>query len=455
MTAGRRGRPREAPIDRPPDDAVSADGGMRAAQTGRADPAPDSSPSSPVESTTTHEPSDEAASPFVGDRPSSKGRSHRSSGREKSRLPIAYCEACGVAYEVTGPGLLPFRTCAECLLLRCPACWGASNAEQCADCVRVAGPVALMAPPVRSRDFRFVDARSAAIFVVASLVGAVAVGAAGGLFGDQPSGAVLEATGRPAETAPGVAQASVPPSTAESTATPTSAPTATPRASSAPPPTSTPVASAAATSGATPANRVTVLQSTLVTWEDSFGEVRAQVIGEVENRGGTAVRIPSGGTGYTIIAPNGLTVASGRFAHAFPPIVAAGGRAFLIDALAATFVDRSDLASVQIDVRSEPVAESATLLTVEALHWTVSQGPVVVSGQVRNDGATPVGPVAVGALLRDRADRILCGVYSVDHVALVGPGQSAAFSTSYPEVQLAVPTDAVRAEAVAFVRPGG
>jgi len=444
MTAGRRGRRREAPTDRPADHKNSANGGRRAAEAGRANFAPDSSPASPVESTTTREPSGEAASPH---------------------LLVAYCETCGIDYEVMGPGLLPFRTCAECRLLQCPACWGSSNAEQCADCVSVAVAVALIDPPVRSREFRLVDARSAAVLAVASIVGALAVGAAGGLFGDRPSGAVLEATGRPAETAVGVAQGSVPLSTAESTLTPTLTPTPTPtptptstptpRASSPSPPTSTPSASAAAAGGATSVNPVTVLQSTLVTWEDSFGEVRAQVIGEVENQGATAMRIPSGGTGYTIIAPNGLTVASGRFAHAFPPSVAPGHRAYLIDALAATFVDRSDLASVQIDLRSEPVAESATLLAVEDLRWMVTQGRVVVSGQVRNEGATPVGPVAVGALLRDRADRILCGVYSVDHVPLLGPGQSAAFSTSYPEVQLVVPTDVFRAEAVAFVRPSG
>jgi hypothetical protein len=33
-----------------------------------------------------------------------------------------------------------------------------------------------------------------------------------------------------------------------------------------------------------------------VTWEDSFGEVRAEIIGEVENRSGGAIGIPSGGT---------------------------------------------------------------------------------------------------------------------------------------------------------------
>jgi hypothetical protein len=441
MTAGRRGRRREAPTDRPADHKTSANGGKGAAQAERANIAPDSSPASPVESTTTHEPAGEAESPH---------------------LLVAYCETCGIDYEVTGPGLLPFRTCAECRLLQCPTCWGASNAEQCANCVGVAGAVALIEPPMQSREFRLVDARSAAVLAVASVVGALAVGAAGGLFDDRPSGAVLEATGRPAETAAGVAQGSVPLSTVGPIPTPSPSPspsssptpTPTPRAPSPSPPTSTPAASAV-TGGATSVNRVTVLQSALVTWEDSFGEVRAQVIGEVENQGGTSIRIPSGGTGYRIIAPNGLTVASGRFAHAFPPIVAPGQSAYLIDALAATFVDRSDLASVQIDLRSEPVAESATLLTVEDLHWTVTQGRVAVSGQVRNEGATPVGPVAVGALLRDRADRILCGVYSVDPVPLLGPGQSAAFSTSYPEVQLVVPTDAFRAEAVAFVTPSG
>lgn len=298
--------------------------------------------------------------------------------------------------------------------------------------------------PVRSRAFALIDLRSAAAFAIASLVGAVAVGAAGGLFGDRPSGAVLEATGRPAETGTGVAQVSTSPSIRE--------PSPMPHSSSPSPQASTPTATAADATAAPSTTGVALLDSTLVTWEDSFGEVRAEIIGEVENRSGGAIGIPSGGTGYTITAPNGLVVASGRFAHAFPPIVQPGKRAFLIDALAATFVDLAELATVQIDLRSEAAEGAATVLAVEDLRWELTQGRVVVSGQVRNDGTTQVGPVAVGAILRDRSDRILCGVYDVGHVALLAPGQSAAFSTSYPEVQLILPTDAVRVEAIAFVR---
>jgi hypothetical protein len=372
---------------------------------------------------------------------------------------IAYCESCGTPHEVTGPGVMPFRACPECGLLECSRCWGAEDAERCASCLGTPITVAAAESPGRARPFVSIDRWTATgIAAAGAIIVAVAVGF--GVFGEGPRGAVLDATGRPAvasQRVAGVVPSPAPPESPASAA-PGSAsfpPTETAPPSAAASPTPAAPSSSSAPSQASPAAgaALAIADQALVTWDDPFGEVRAEVIAEVQNHGTTPILLQQGASGYSIAAPDGRTVASGLFGNAFPSIVEPGMRAYLIDALAATFVERGELATVTVDLRFEPVQATATILPVDNLSWTIQEEQVVVSGRVRNDRSTTVGEITVGAILRDGSDRILCAVYDVGHIAGLDAGASAAFSTDYPEVQPAWSTDDVRIEAIAFVKP--
>jgi hypothetical protein len=420
MTARRDSRPRKEPTDR-----------RTTQKTSRGNPGSTSNPGASVK----------ADRSVPADRQANGRTTSPELGAGQPRLPAVYCEFCGRGSVGAPAEMLPFRECPECRLLKCSQCWGPPEGILCAPCtdttITATRPVA--GRLARSR-LGPIDDRTAVGIAFAALLSALVVVVVIGGLGRPPTGAVLDATARPAGTAAQVARLSPSPATSDQTR---------PNGSSSTPPSSL----APSPTGASVDDTLVVVDHALVTWKDPFGQVRAEIISQVENRGGQALSIPGGQSGYSISAPDGLIVASGRFGHAFPSIVGPGEHAYLIDSIAATFVDETELADVTVDLHFEPAATGATNLMIDDVRWAIDQNRVLVSGRVTNRGQSPAGPVAVGAVLRDGSDRILCAVYDVGHIGGLAPGESVAFSTSYPEVQPAWPTDAVSVEALAFAKP--
>jgi hypothetical protein len=160
---------------------------------------------------------------------------------------------------------------------------------------------------------------------------------------------------------------------------------------------------------------------------------------------------------WTVSDEAGERVASGRFVHAFPPVVEAGGVGYLIDGVSAAFAEADELARLDVDIAAEPANEDPLVhsLAVDGVEWTSGDdGGVVVSGRVANQTAAAVSEAYVCVVLKDAREEVLAAVYDV----AVGPldaGESRTFDTGYPGTPHVGPGDVAIAEAIAIGRETG
>ena len=207
-------------------------------------------------------------------------------------------------------------------------------------------------------------------------------------------------------------------------------------------------------SGAGEPGRLETTGQRLMVWEDPFGAVRAEVVATVRNAGGSPIEVDLSGATWTVSDDAGERVAGGRFAHAFPPVVEAGGVAYLIDGVSAAFAEPDELAQLDVEIVGEPASEDATLhpLAVDGIEWSSSDdGGVIVSGRIANQTTADVSEAYVCVVLKDNREEVLAAVYDV----AVGPleaGESRTFDTGYPGTPPVEPGDVGVAEAVAIGR---
>lgn len=218
-----------------------------------------------------------------------------------------------------------------------------------------------------------------------------------------------------------------------------------PRASTAPRTASPPPATGEVSVG--------VVESVVIPWVDPFGEVRAQVVAIVENEGPDRARIPSAESRYTITDADGDRIAASLFAHAFPPVLEAGERGYLIDTQSALFVDLDEVAGVGVDVAFEPADALLSRLEVSGIDWVETVDGLVVSGSVTNSGNAAVEAGAVAVILLGSDGSILGAVYDVTDIGRLEPGASAPFSTGYPGTPPINPNRVASTVGVAFAMP--
>ncbi len=260
------------------------------------------------------------------------------------------------------------------------------------------------------------------VAAIALTTGGPAPGAAQGVAGSP----------RPAASLASVGAVAAVPTTAMTPSPPSTAPVATAPASPPTPASASPAASAKAS--------IEVGQRVVRSWIDPYGEVRAEVIVAVRNAGPSPAFLPSSETSYAVSDPAGREVAGGVFTYAFPRLIAPGQTAYLVDALSATFVERGDLARVDVEVGARPALPAASGLVVSGVRVEPkADAGIVATGIVRNDGSTPVRNGIVGVVVHDRAGGLLAVVYDLTDAAVLQPGEERAFSTSYPA---APPVDA-------------
>ena len=199
--------------------------------------------------------------------------------------------------------------------------------------------------------------------------------------------------------------------------------------------------------------RLETSAASLRTWTDEFGEVRAQIVVTARNTGGAAVAVPGSQTTWRVLDQAGQVVTSGRFARAFPPVVASGESVQLIEAVTATFADPEELATLDVTLVSRPAdggSPAVMPLDVSAITWEANtNGSVRVSGEVANTTHLAVHDVAVAVVLRGDAAQVLAGAYDVS-LGSLEPGASATFSTDYPGTPMIDVALIATAEASAF-----
>jgi hypothetical protein len=188
----------------------------------------------------------------------------------------------------------------------------------------------------------------------------------------------------------------------------------------------------------------------LAVWEDQFGAVRAEVVVTVRNTGDSPIEVALSTATWTVTDDAGDSVASGRFAHAFPPIVEPGGEAFLIDGVSAAFAEADELANLDVEVEGASVGDEhgRVALSVADVEWRAEDGGLVVSGRVENPSTNAVGETYAAIVLRNDRDEILAAVYDVA-IGPLGPGESRAFDTAYPGTPPIDPAEVASADAVA------
>ena len=208
-------------------------------------------------------------------------------------------------------------------------------------------------------------------------------------------------------------------------------PTATPGTAVTPSPSPDPTARPG-----TPAD-LRVTSSAIRPWVDELGELRAQVLVGVTNRGGLPGYLPSAASAWEVRSPDAFAVSQGRFAHVFPRLVEPGGTAWLVDALSATFTAPGDLRElvVTLDAREatpEDLGERGEL-TVDDVEWRVdATGTLTVSGVVENTGSRTIERWSAGVVLLAADGSPLAAAYEIGEVDPLAPGSTASFSTSYP-----------------------
>jgi hypothetical protein len=199
-----------------------------------------------------------------------------------------------------------------------------------------------------------------------------------------------------------------------------------------------------------------VAASSVRGWVDPFGAVRAHVVVVGRNAGDTPVTISASGSRWQIVDAAGKEVAEGRFAHAFPPVVAPGDRVLLIETLSATFTDPQDVRGINAAIATESSRDGTTSvlqLEVSDVTWRAGvDNGLAVEGRVINRTDQAVTDAAVAVVVSDAGGQILGGAYDVG-VGSLEPGESASFSTSYPGTPPVDPQSVVSADATAIGVP--
>lgn len=189
----------------------------------------------------------------------------------------------------------------------------------------------------------------------------------------------------------------------------------------------------------------------LSVWEDALGAVRAEVVVAVRNTGGSPIAVELTGATWVVSDEAGEPVATGRFAHAFPPLVEPGGEAYLIDGVSAAFAEPDELARLEVQVPGEAVGEQETVVALDVadIRWTPADGGgVEVSGRVENRSVNAVRDAYAAVVLKNDQGEILAAVYDVA-LGTLSAGESGTFHTDYPGTPPIDPRDVAVVKALA------
>lgn len=227
-------------------------------------------------------------------------------------------------------------------------------------------------------------------------------------------------------------ETTVRPSERVAAATPTASPPPLPTAAPSPPPPDVTVALSRA-------------------WRHSFGLVEAHIVVEVLNTGPSRVRIRPSQSSYIVRADDGQAVAKGNFAYAFPPSIAPGERAYLIETAQVAFVSPEQVDRIEPEVE---IVESTTQepeLEVSDLSWTDTPDGDTVSltGTVSNPSRSQVTNGVVGVIFFDASGAVVGALYDNIQAGKLAPGETRTFHTRYPG------TGPLDPESIASVRAFG
>ena len=211
-----------------------------------------------------------------------------------------------------------------------------------------------------------------------------------------PQGAVLAETGRPA--------------------------TARPVAAADPDPGPSDGASSAVGSmtGPTLERRVSQGAPAILSWTDSFGRRRLQIILPIHNDGDAPLRVSEVATSYRLLDGD-REVARGSFV-ALPPVVEPGATGYLVDTRADAWAVGTALA-VRADVVATVVPRPDLRVTLVDLRLReVIGGGMGITAKGRNDGARASGRVVVGAIALDATGRPIGAVVDRQDIRSLAPG---------------------------------
>ncbi|MEO5885321.1 MAG: hypothetical protein ABIQ58_07410 [Candidatus Limnocylindrales bacterium] len=166
----------------------------------------------------------------------------------------------------------------------------------------------------------------------------------------------------------------------------------------------------------------------ILTWQDSFGRSRLQIILSVRNDDTGWVRFPREGSTYQVL--DGDREVASRTYFALPAVIGPGETAFLVDTLGAPGVElRRGLTAVS-DVVAVPTDRPTFALSITDLRLTSGLGGALrATGEVRNDSESTTGQVVAGAIALDRDGAPLAVVFDTFDVGRLDPGATRAFVT--------------------------
>ena len=109
------------------------------------------------------------------------------------------------------------------------------------------------------------------------------------------------------------------------------------------------------------AARIKTTAKQLVVWEDAFGEASVRVVATAHNAGDVPVAVAASASTWTVVGRAGDEVASGRFAHSFPPLVPPDGTVLLIDDLSMSFAEWDEISVVLVELVAEPAGPGGVI----------------------------------------------------------------------------------------------
>jgi hypothetical protein len=190
-------------------------------------------------------------------------------------------------------------------------------------------------------------------------------------------------------------------------------------------------------------------------WEDAFGAVRAEIVVTVRNSGGSPVAVRISSARWAVRDNAGRTVASGRFSHAFPPVVQPGANAYLIDGVSSAFAEPDELAHLDVEIDDRPVDEIDETVSLELseLSWDrADDGGIQVICRVTNPSDQALADTHAAVVLSGERGEILAAVYDVA-IGALGPGESRQLDTAYPGTPPVEPQDVTTVDGVAIGFP--
>jgi hypothetical protein len=313
-----------------------------------------------------------------------------------------FCERCGIR-RITSRraafGSSALRECPGCTSFVCDNCWNTSSGS----CISCHEEAASVVAPTRTRRLHPVAiATATAIAAVVTLALAQPFSAP---RESNPPGAVAGAT--PAAPAQSDRNVSIPPSSAPATA---------PSASSGAP---------------SPGLRVEVSHAVAWSWAGP-GATEAHVVAGLTNRGGALIELGPASTSYELHDQAGSLVITGRFAYPMPATIAPGETAWLVDSMAATFVEPGPGWAVTVDPQFREARQSVPRYAVDQVEWRLGPAGLEATGRVTNDTGEPAKRPIVTIIFLDERGSPLAGLYDLTDAVLLANGESRTFSTDYP-----------------------